>query len=63
MRRAKPRDLVVGLDVGTTKICAVITEPGPLGVLSVIGVGTAPSSQDTAAGKVGVKAAPLTSLR
>ena len=43
MRRAKPRDLVVGLDVGTTKICAVITEPGPLGVLSVIGVGTAPS--------------------
>jgi cell division protein FtsA len=43
VRRAKPRDLVVGLDVGTTKICAVITEPGPLGVLSVIGVGTAPS--------------------
>ena len=43
MRRAKPRDLVVGLDVGTTKICAVITEPRPLGALSVIGVGTAPS--------------------
>ncbi|PYM91466.1 MAG: cell division protein FtsA [Candidatus Rokuibacteriota bacterium] len=43
MRRARPRDLVVGLDVGTTKICAVITEPGPLGVLDVIGVGTAPS--------------------
>src|SRR6058998_148999 len=43
MRRPKVPDLIVGLDVGTTKVCAVITEPGPLGVLSVIGVGTAPS--------------------
>ena len=43
MKRAKAPDLVVGLDVGTTKVCAIITEPGPRGVLNVLGVGTAPS--------------------
>ena len=43
MRRVKSPDLVVGLDVGTTKICAVITEPAARGTLDVIGVGTAPS--------------------
>src|SRR6267378_1841519 len=43
MRRAKTRDLVVGLDVGTTKICALIAEPAARGALNVIGVGTAPS--------------------
>ncbi|HKB26887.1 MAG TPA: cell division protein FtsA [Methylomirabilota bacterium] len=42
MRRAKTQDLVVGLDVGTTKICAVIARPGA-GGLDVVGVGTAPS--------------------
>src|SRR5205823_3001728 len=31
------------LDVGTTKVCAIITEPAPRGTLNVIGVGTAPS--------------------
>ena len=41
MRRAKP-ELVVGLDVGTTKICAVIAAPRP-GGLDVVGVGAAPS--------------------
>jgi len=34
---------VVGLDVGTTKICAVIASPGGGRGLDVIGVGTAPS--------------------
>ncbi len=29
--------------MGTTKICAVITQPGPAGGLGVVGVGTAPS--------------------
>ena len=29
MKRSKAPDLVVGLDVGTTKVCAIITEPGP----------------------------------
>ncbi len=33
----------MGLDVGTTKICAVIAEPGRSGGLDVVGVGAAPS--------------------
>ncbi len=36
-------DLIVGLDIGTTKICACIAEVGDRGVPEVIGVGTAPS--------------------
>jgi cell division protein FtsA len=36
-------DLVVGLDVGTTKICAVIASLRPGGGLDVVGVGSAPS--------------------
>jgi cell division protein FtsA len=43
MRRSKAPELIVGLDVGTTKICAVIGEPKPNGVLDVMGVGNAPS--------------------
>jgi cell division protein FtsA len=42
MRRTKP-ELVVGLDVGTTKICAVIAAPRAGGGLDVVGVGAAPS--------------------
>ena len=42
MKRAKP-ELVVGLDVGTTKICAVIAAPQGNGRLDVVGVGAAPS--------------------
>ena len=42
MRRSKP-DLVVGLDVGTTKICAVIAAPRGAAGLDVVGVGAAPS--------------------
>jgi cell division protein FtsA len=42
MRRSKAPDLVVGLDVGTTKVCAVVAQPMPHG-LDIIGVGTAPS--------------------
>ena len=34
---------MVGLDVGTTKICAVIAAPRPGGPLEVVGVGAAPS--------------------
>jgi cell division protein FtsA len=40
VRRAEP---VVGLDVGTTKICAVIGEPKPGGGMDILGVGAAPS--------------------
>src|SRR6058998_1850233 len=43
MRRPKVPDLIVGLDVGTTKICAIIAEPAAHGGLDVVGVGTAPS--------------------
>src|SRR5688500_143175 len=43
MRRANAPDLVVGLDVGTTKICAVIGAPTAGGGLDVVGVGNAPS--------------------
>ncbi len=37
-------NLVVGLDLGTTKTCCLIAETGPGGELNVIGVATAPSS-------------------
>lgn len=43
MKRAPARDLLVGLDVGTTKICAIVAEVSPSDGLDVIGVGTAPS--------------------
>lgn len=43
MRGSKAQDLVVGLDVGTTKICAIIARETPGEGLSVVGVGTAPS--------------------
>jgi cell division protein FtsA len=36
-------NLVVGLDLGTTKICAVIAEIQPSGVANIIGMGTKPS--------------------
>jgi cell division protein FtsA len=43
VRRAKNANVVVGLDVGTTKICAVIAVPRAGGRLDVVGVGAAPS--------------------
>jgi cell division protein FtsA len=43
MRRTRGPELVVGLDVGTTKICAVIGTPTRGGGLDVVGVGNAPS--------------------
>jgi cell division protein FtsA len=36
-------NLLVGLDIGTTKVCAVIGELNESGVFQVIGVGTSPS--------------------
>ena len=35
-------ELIVGLDIGTTKICAVVGEPTPEGV-DIVGIGTHPS--------------------
>ncbi|MGD8240157.1 MAG: cell division protein FtsA [Armatimonadota bacterium] len=40
---AQPRDAVVGLDVGTTKICAVVGRPTSDGLLEVLGVGLEPA--------------------
>ena len=34
---------IVGIDVGTTKICAVVGESGPEGDVRIVGVGVAPS--------------------
>jgi cell division protein FtsA len=42
MIRAKRDNLVVGLDIGTTKICAMVGEMRPGGV-ELIGIGTSPS--------------------
>jgi len=39
-KRGKGRHLITGLDVGTTKICAIIAEGGPDSVLNVVGIGT-----------------------
>ncbi|SFM61548.1 cell division protein FtsA [Thermodesulforhabdus norvegica] len=39
---ARGNEIIVGLDVGTTKICAVVGEVNPEG-LNIIGVGTSPS--------------------
>jgi cell division protein FtsA len=43
VRRNKTPDLIVGLDVGTTKVCAVVASPRSDGGLDVVGVGAAPS--------------------
>ncbi len=37
-----PNELIVGLDIGTTKICAVVGEARPDGV-EIIGLGSHPS--------------------
>ncbi|MDR2101041.1 MAG: cell division protein FtsA [Treponema sp.] len=37
-------ELVVGLDIGTTKVCAVIGERNESGLLEITGVGTCPST-------------------
>jgi cell division protein FtsA len=41
------KDFVVGLDIGTTKICCIvgeIVERGPFPLIDIVGIGTAPSS-------------------
>jgi cell division protein FtsA len=43
VRRTKTPELIVGLDVGTTKVCAVIAAPRSGGGLDVVGLGAAPS--------------------
>jgi cell division protein FtsA len=43
MAKAKRDELVVGLDIGTTKIAAIVGEVTDEGTIDIIGVGTAPS--------------------
>ncbi|MCM2322732.1 MAG: cell division protein FtsA [Oligoflexia bacterium] len=41
------KDFVVGLDIGTTKICCIVgevAEAGPNPVIDIVGIGTAPST-------------------
>ncbi|MCM2277658.1 MAG: cell division protein FtsA [Oligoflexia bacterium] len=41
------KDFVVGLDIGTTKICCIVgevAESGPNPVIDIVGIGTAPST-------------------
>ncbi len=40
---AKGNELVVGLDIGTTKICAIVGELQPEGGVDIVGIGTSPS--------------------
>ncbi|MBI5330837.1 MAG: cell division protein FtsA [Betaproteobacteria bacterium] len=37
------KDLIVGLDIGTSKIAALVAEPTPEGGLNIVGLGQAPS--------------------
>jgi cell division protein FtsA len=37
-------EIVVGLDIGTTKICAVVGELRPEGGVDIVGIGTSPST-------------------
>tara|TARA_B100000686_G_scaffold339864_1_gene414617 strand:+ start:2710 stop:3942 length:1233 start_codon:yes stop_codon:yes gene_type:complete len=41
---AKKNDLIVGLDIGTTKICCIIGEVTPTGGVDIIGLGQHPST-------------------
>ncbi|GAB4301021.1 MAG: cell division protein FtsA [Myxococcota bacterium] len=40
---ARKDELIVGLDIGTTKICAVVGEVSPTGI-DIVGIGSAPSN-------------------
>ncbi|MEC9466672.1 MAG: cell division protein FtsA [Myxococcota bacterium] len=40
---AQQENLIVGLDIGTTKICAIVAEIGPGGKVDIQGIGTHPS--------------------
>ena len=37
-------DLIVGLEIGTSKVCAVVAERHPKGTIKILGIGQAPSS-------------------
>ncbi|MDE2338144.1 MAG: cell division protein FtsA, partial [Gammaproteobacteria bacterium] len=43
MRKRSDRDLIVGLDIGTSKVLALVGEVGADGAVEVLGIGTQPS--------------------
>ena len=43
MARKPERNLIVGLDIGTSKVVAIVGELGPDGTIEVVGVGSHPS--------------------
>ena len=38
-----PKNLIVGLDIGTSKIVCIVAEATPEGGIDIIGMGTSPS--------------------
>src|SRR5260221_3516854 len=44
MAKEQKQDIVVGLDLGTTKVCTIIGEQDDEGQVHIIGVGTTPSA-------------------
>src|SRR3972149_10840097 len=40
---AQAGELIVGLDIGTTKICAIVGEAAEGGRIDIVGIGTHPS--------------------
>jgi len=42
-KRSQDRDIIVGLDVGTTKICAIVARPKDENNVDIIGLGMAPT--------------------
>ncbi len=43
MRKRSDRDLIVGLDIGTSKVLTLVGEVGPNGAIEILGVGSQPS--------------------
>ncbi|WP_025270103.1 cell division protein FtsA [Hippea sp. KM1] len=43
MNEVNQRDIVVGLDIGTTKVCAIVGKKTPEGQIKIIGIGQTPS--------------------
>lgn len=43
MKKTDTENIIVGLDVGTTKICTIVAQVRPDGRLNILGVGKAPS--------------------
>jgi cell division protein FtsA len=41
--KSKRRRIITGLDIGTTKVCAIIGQADPDGTLTILGVGSCPS--------------------